>query len=456
MIKTITIINITLVLIILILIYYLYPNLFALKNYQPFRNIWDNNKLNKVKKLLINFKKCLDELKIDFIAIYGTLLGMIRHKGLIPWDDDIDVMINKKYFETILQNKNLFLKNGLGVYLVKGVINQPDFIKIYDINEPKIYNKGYNWSWPFIDVFGFKIKDENIYIDNNSYPFEYKFKKDDIYPVKNIIYENIKFDIPNNSNVILDSLYGNDWNEMCYSTGFNHQLEKHFTEQHKIKCSEILNDISNEIFNNVFIINLERRKDRFNLCVERLKTIDIKPIRYNAIDSKDVNMINEYNKISGSKRTISEYCCYLSHKYLWEYIYSLNIPYAIIMEDDISIDKNLTKNDILKIINDSKAFNIIFLGHCYSTEGYFSKESSRIGTALCLNAYVITRNAIEKLLEIEDNFSKPIDHITYNFCKNNICYLSHTKNKTNNEYGEGVIKQDHNLGSNNPKKLLPF
>jgi GR25 family glycosyltransferase involved in LPS biosynthesis len=457
MIKLITIINVVLILTIIILIYYTKDFFYNLRNYQPFKNVWDNNKLNKMKSLLINSKKCLDKLKIEFIPIYGTLLGLIRHKGVIPWDDDFDVMIHKKYFDSILKNKNLFLEYGIGVYLVKGTLNIPNFIKLYDVNEPKIYKDGYNWSWPFIDIFGFYDKNDKIYIENNSMlDLNYEVSKNDIYPLKKIIYQNIEFNIPNESDIILNSLYGNDWNETCYSSAYNHQIEKEFTKQHKIKCSEILNDINTDIFDNVFIINLERRKDRFNLCLERLKNINIKPTRYNALDAKDTHMINEYNKITAYKRTISEYCCYLSHKYLWEYIYSLNIPYAIIMEDDISLDKNLTKSDILKIINDSKAFNILFLGHCYSTEGNFNTESSRIGTALCLNAYVITRNAIEKLLELEDDFSRPVDHITYNFCKNNICYLSQTKNKTNIEFGEGVIKQDYKLGSNNPKKLLPF
>ena len=42
-------------------------------------------------KLLKDLKKECDSLKIKFWLHAGTLIGALRHSGFIPWDDDVDI-----------------------------------------------------------------------------------------------------------------------------------------------------------------------------------------------------------------------------------------------------------------------------------------------------------------------------------------------------------------------------
>ncbi len=62
--------------------------------------------------LLRNFIDICNSLHLRHYIAYGTLLGAVRHKGFIPWDDDIDVIMPRSDYEVFLDNAQTMLQDG--------------------------------------------------------------------------------------------------------------------------------------------------------------------------------------------------------------------------------------------------------------------------------------------------------------------------------------------------------
>ena len=53
--------------------------------------------------ILKDFAKICEENNLTYFAYGGTSIGAIRHKGFIPWDDDVDVIMFRDDYEKFLR-----------------------------------------------------------------------------------------------------------------------------------------------------------------------------------------------------------------------------------------------------------------------------------------------------------------------------------------------------------------
>ena len=52
--------------------------------------------------IAVAFDEICNRHQIPYYMIGGTMLGAIRHKGFIPWDDDMDFGVERRYIPTLL------------------------------------------------------------------------------------------------------------------------------------------------------------------------------------------------------------------------------------------------------------------------------------------------------------------------------------------------------------------
>lgn len=181
---------------------------------------WYSNDCSK-EDLLINLNyeqrlKCmkkvievLDDLKIEYIAEGGTLLGAVRHKGFIPWDDDIDLLL----YNTEKSTKNdiiALLTPRLDEYSIRDDPELVDYIQITNKENSRNLVDLMMIPYPFIP-YGTTSK----YFDLG--------KSSNIHPITKVQFEDTTINIPIKANEYLDVYYPN-WNVegLLYTDRYHH------------------------------------------------------------------------------------------------------------------------------------------------------------------------------------------------------------------------------------------
>lgn len=343
--------------------------------------------------------RMLDLFKIKYWAIGGTFLGCIRHKGLIPWDDDVDIGIFSKDIKTFLSLAPNLKKCGYNI--------TKTFFGYKVFYDKRRLTDGLDYSFPNLDVFVYKpdstgkryimsLKDAR-----DTWPKEY-YAKSQIDKLERHYFGSFKVYTPSDYNTYLSHMYGTDWNTVAYRE-YDHQKED-FVDKVKVKLTEkdrvpaepidvvdrrCLNRLcivkqkvksSNRLIRKLlskckqkdknhynfdfkmgtYVINcpvhvdrLERfstyaKKAKLNFCIE------------NCVSSKELNpsmvcdLIKKHIVSPKASMTQTELAICLSHYNVWNRIINNCEDYGLVFEDDCHFPKDIVKkinnymNDITK------------------------------------------------------------------------------------------------------------
>jgi phosphorylcholine metabolism protein LicD len=171
-------------------------------------------------QLMFDFHKIMMLSGIEYWLDSGTLLGAVRHGGIIPWDDDLDIGMKYTDLNKFLKLEKTFKKCG---YLItKTWFGYKVFL------EGRRLIKDYDYSYPFLDVFLYTKKDNNWILTykraRDAWPKQ-KFSDKELFPLKPYIFGNFYAHGPQDHKGFFDRLYGKDWNKIAYRQ-YDHQKEE--------------------------------------------------------------------------------------------------------------------------------------------------------------------------------------------------------------------------------------
>jgi lipopolysaccharide cholinephosphotransferase len=109
---------------------------------------------NEELSLLLEFDQFCRNNDLCYSLCGGTLLGAIRHKGFIPWDDDIDVMVPRKDFDKFVSLSQAgALDNSRAIEILPPNSSYPVYVKYiskeFSLREKFVAGTHHLW----IDVF---------------------------------------------------------------------------------------------------------------------------------------------------------------------------------------------------------------------------------------------------------------------------------------------------------------
>ena len=215
-------INKTLILVLfMLLLIYLYnkPNR---EDFVPFEALVDYKKIQQLHNITRKVTSIFEKNKLEYWATGGTLLGAVRDKTIIPWDDDVDVCIMDTQLTLFLSLKDELAKEKYEI------VDWFGGYKVQMINGDSIKEK---YTFPFVDIFVMMKENNKVTFKNKKLLDIWKnefFYVKDLYPLKKYKFEDYMVYGPNNPLEYINRSFPG-WKKTAYKN-YDHATDKFIKE----------------------------------------------------------------------------------------------------------------------------------------------------------------------------------------------------------------------------------
>lgn len=202
---------------------------YGLDAFDPFGNVWTDTDRVLMKNLLKHLMDICKTKRVDCSIAFGSLLGWARHgKQVIPWDDDMDVLIPISFRKELIS----ILEKEQDLILTPFKPGTYDLKISWRNNGHEIPD--YEYRYPFVDIFFYETNDSWLEIP----VLKKTLKLSSPYSVFVDTFEGVEVNVPIDYDAILSQLYSSDWKSVCVSSCWNHRMEYPVEKPYikRIKC----------------------------------------------------------------------------------------------------------------------------------------------------------------------------------------------------------------------------